>query len=149
MAAAVYPSPLLRAGLIIDAAGSGAVALLQLAATALLAAWTQLPQPLLLGTGLFMVGYTALVAGMARAPRLPVALVRFVVVGNVGWALAALALLLGGWVQPTTAGQAFVAVHVVSVLGFAALQGAGLARSLPSSSVSALTETSGRRTMAP
>lgn len=127
---AVFPSPLLRAGLTLDAVGSGAMALLQLAATAQLAAWLQLPHPLLLGTGLFMLGYAALTGWMARAQRLPAALVRLVVFGNVGWAVAAAALLLAGAVAPSPLGLGFVAVHVVSVLGFAALQGPGLARSL-------------------
>jgi hypothetical protein len=126
---AVFPSPLLRAGLTLDAVGSGAMALLQLAASAPLAVWLQLPQPLLLGTGLFMLGYAALTAWMARAPRLPVALVRLVVFGNVGWAVAVAALVLSGAVAPSLLGLGFVAVHALSVLGFAALQGPGLARS--------------------
>lgn len=126
---AVFPSPLLRAGLTLDAVGSGAMALLQLAATAQLAAWLQLPHPLLLGTGLFMLGYAAITGGMARAQRLPVALVRGVVIGNLGWAAAVLALVMSGAVAPSLLGLAFLAVHAVSVLGFAALQGPGLARS--------------------
>jgi hypothetical protein len=126
---AVFPSPLLRAGLTLDAVGSGAMALLQLAAAAPLAGWLQLPQPLLFGTGLFMLGYAALTAWMARAPRLPAALVRLVVAGNVGWAVAAAALVLAGAVAPSPLGYGFVAVHALSVLGFAALQGPGLARS--------------------
>jgi hypothetical protein len=126
---AVFPSPLLRAGLTLDAVGSGAMALLQLAATTQLAAWLQLPHPLLLGTGLFMLGYAALTGWMARAPRLPVALVRLVVFGNVGWAVAAAALVLAGAVAPSPLGLGFLAVHALSVLGFAALQGPGLARS--------------------
>lgn len=128
---AVFPAPLLRAGLTLDAAGSGAMALLQLAATETLAAWLQLPQPLLLGTGLFMLGYAALTAGMARAPRLPVALVRLVVYGNVGWALAAALLVLGGVLSPSASGLGFVAVHAASVLGFASVQGLGLRWSEP------------------
>lgn len=120
------PAPLLRAGLFLDAAGSGGMALLQLALAAWLAQHTQLPHMLLLGTGAFMLGYAALTAWMGRAPRLPLALVRLVIVGNVGWALAAVALLLGGVLVPSALGLAFVGVHAVSVLAFAALQGLGL-----------------------
>lgn len=126
---AVFPSPLLRAGLTLDAVGSGAMALLQLLLSSALVAWLQLPQPLLLGTGLFMLGYAALTAWMARAPRLPVALVRLVVFGNVGWAVAAATLVLAGAVAPSPLGVGFVAVHALSVLAFAALQGPGLVRS--------------------
>jgi hypothetical protein len=136
---AVFPAPLLRVGLTLDAAGSGAMAVLQLAATAQLAAAMQLPQPLLLGTGLFMLGYAALTGWM----------VRLVVFGNVGWAVAAAALPLLGWVAPNAWGLGFLAVHAVSVLVFAALQGPGLARSPRAPAVSVLTETSGRRNMAP
>jgi hypothetical protein len=148
---AVFPSPLLRAGLTLDAVGSGAMALLQLLLSSTLVTWLQLPQPLLLGTGLFMLGYAALTAWMARAPRLPVALVRLVVFGNFGWAVAVLLLVLAQGVAPNALGLAFLAVHAVSVLGFAALQGPGLARSHPfrAGSISALTETSGGRTMHP
>lgn len=129
---AVFPSPLLRAGLTLDAVGSGAMALLQLLLSSTLVTWLQLPQPLVLGTGLFMLGYAALTGWMARASRLPVALVRLVVFGNLGWAAAAVLLLvLVEGVAPSTLGLAFLAVHAVSVLGFAALQGPGLVRSAP------------------
>lgn len=147
---AVLPSPLLRAGLALDAVGSGGMALLQLAATAQLAVWLQLPHPLLLGTGLFMLGYAALTGWMARAPRLPVPLVRGVVIGNVGWAVAVAVLVLAAAVAPSPLGFGFLAVHAVSVLGFAALQGPGLARSpsaATAANISVLTETSGGRTM--
>jgi hypothetical protein len=123
------PAPLLRAGLLVDAAGSGAMALLQLALTTWLAEHLRLPHALLLGTGVFMLGYAALTAWMGRAPRLPLALVRLVIVGNVGWALAAVALVLGGALAPAPLGLAFMGVHAASVLGFAALQQLGLARS--------------------
>lgn len=126
----IIPSTLLRVGLFVDALGSGGMALLQLALTAWLAQQLQLPQALLLGTGWFMLGYAGLTAWMGRAPRLPLALVRLVIFGNVGWALAAAALVLGGVLAPSPLGLAFVGVHAVSVLAFAALQGLGL-RAVP------------------
>ncbi len=47
---------------------------------------------------------------------------------NVAWALECSVILLGGWMSPTALGQAFIAVQIVAVLLFAALQFVGLKR---------------------
>ena len=123
------PSALLRRALLGDAAGSLDVAALQLAAAAPLAALTQLPALLLAGSGLVMAVYGALLLLMARRTRLPRALVPAVIVGNVGWALGA--LLVGIQAAPALPGLALLAVHALWTLLFAALQQAGLSRSVP------------------
>jgi hypothetical protein len=123
------PNTLLRSALVLDALGSGPVAVLHFAGGAALAQRTGIPADVLSGTGLFMVVYVALLVLLATRPRLPVALVQFVVVGNAAWALGAFALGVGAGWPLTGAGVALVAVHVVAVLLFAALQYLGLRQS--------------------
>ncbi len=54
----VNPSPRLKAALLADAIVSGAIAVLQVAAPALLSAWLKLPRELIVETGVFLVAYT-------------------------------------------------------------------------------------------
>lgn len=125
----IAPSPLLRRALLADALGSLPVAALHLMATAPLAAATQLPAALLGASGAVMAAYVASLLVMAGRTRLQRWLVQAVVVGNAGWALAALAL--GLWLWPAAAGWALLALHAAWVLAFAALQAIGLRRSAP------------------
>ena len=127
----VRPHSLLRTALLVDAAGSGALALLQLLATDTLAPLLGVPAPVLLGTGLFFVAYVTLLVLMARAAQLPVALVWLVVVGNAGWAVGCVGAMLSGWLQPSAAGVGYLLFQAVAVLLFATLQRMGLARSTP------------------
>lgn len=122
----IQPSPLLKQALFADALISGAVALLQVGPTAMLAGLLQLPPALLQATGLFLVGYVALLLGLARAARVWAPLIGLVVLGNVGWAVGCVALLVSGAVVPSGLGTLFVWVQAVTVLLFAALQGRGL-----------------------
>lgn len=123
----VQPSTLLRRALLIDAAASGAVAALQLAAGATLAAVTSLPPALLLESGLFLVAYVMLLLAMASIATAPKALVQVVIIGNCGWALGALGVALA--LAPTGWGWAWLAAQAAAVLAFAALEQAGLQRS--------------------
>ncbi|MBI5256860.1 MAG: hypothetical protein HY855_10205 [Burkholderiales bacterium] len=125
------PSPLLKTALLIDAAMSAAMAALQLAATAPLGHSLQLPTLLLQESGLFMLAYAVLLVFMARAARLPSALVGLVVWGNLGWALGCALLAGSTWLQPSVAGLGFLAVHAAGVLAMAALEFAGWRRSTP------------------
>lgn len=127
----VHPSPLLRAALWLDAAGSGAVALLQLSATTVLAAWTGLAPLLLVDSGVVMLLWVALLLWLARQRTPSRTLLQAVVAGNLGWAVAAAAL--AGWLQPPAPGLALLALHVGAVTLFALLQAAGLRRSAPAS----------------
>ena len=121
-------SPTLKAALLADAVVSGAVAVQQLALTAPLAELTQLPAPLLSGTGLFMVGYTALLLALWRAPRVLPWLIKFIVAGNIGWALACLYLLAGQVVPFNAWGEALLLVQAAGVLMLAGWEGLGFRR---------------------
>lgn len=121
-------SPTLKAALLADAVVSGAVAVQQLAFTAPLAELTGLPAALLSGTGLFMVGYTALLLALWRAPRVLPWLIQLIVVGNVGWALACLALLAGQVVPFNAWGEALLLVQALGVLVLGGWEGLGLRR---------------------
>ncbi len=127
----VHPSPLLKFALLADAAVSGAMGVLQLSATATLAALLELPQALLLGTGEFLVVYALLLVGMATRARLWAALVVFIVLGNVMWGLACMALSGTGTLAPNALGIVFLLLQAAAVAVFAALEWRGLYRSTP------------------
>lgn len=125
----IHPGPLLKTVLRLDAAATLALALPQVVLAGRLAPLLQLPQPLLLESGLVMLAWAVAVLLMARAHRLPVALLRVVIAGNVLWAVAATGLAL--WLDPSAAGLGLLAAHAAGVLLFAGLQRAGLHRSAP------------------
>lgn len=123
------PSTLLRRALQADAVVSGAMALLLSLAAGPLSRLLALPQPLLLETGLFLIGYAALVGWLGTRSVLPRALVLIVIGGNALWTLASVALLLSGAVTPNALGIAFVLIQATAVGIFAELQFIGLKRS--------------------
>lgn len=125
----LVPSRLLRAALVIDAVGTAPVALLHVAGGVALVQATGIPQDMLYGTGAFCLVYVALLAWLAMRRRLPVGVVTLIVLGNVAWACATLGLAFGAGWPLTGYGEALVAVHVVAVLLFAALQYRGLQQS--------------------
>jgi hypothetical protein len=111
-----------------DAASCAATAGLQLAFTDALASLTGLPASLLVGTGVFMLGYAAAAAAMAARSTPPRALIGLVVIGNFGWAAACVALLASGVVNATGIGMAWVLLQAVTVVILAELQWTGLRR---------------------
>ena len=127
----IHPSPLLRRALMADASASLVFAVAQLVTTGALARTLGLPAALLVGTGLFFVGYAAMLLTVARASRVARELVLFIVLGNVGWALGCTELLLSHTLPVTPAGSMFVIAQVSFVLTFAALEYRGLRRSRP------------------
>lgn len=124
----VAPSRPLVLALRTDAAVSGAVALLQLAAAGLIGALTQLAVPLLFASGLFLVGYVGLLLLLAAARRVWRPLLWLVIAGNVLWALGAAALAEAG--GASMLGIAYLALHALTTLFFAAWEGIGLRRSV-------------------
>lgn len=120
----ITPSSFLKRVLLADAGVSGAVALLQLVATKQLAELTGLPAVLLLGTGLFLVGYVTLLIVLATRSRVWSSMIWLVIAGNLGWAVAA--LIVGATVPGTLLGEAFAAVHAIAVTTFAYLEYRGL-----------------------
>lgn len=109
-----------------DAASCAATGALQLAATQPLAALTGLPTPLLVGTGIFLLAYALAAAWMARRQPAPRTLIGLVALGNLGWALGCVALMLAGRLPLTGWGMAWLAAQAVVVLVLADLQVAGL-----------------------
>ncbi len=130
----ILPSRLLRLALVVDAAATGALAVLQLALPDALSRLLMLPRGLLLETGAFLVGYVILLVVMARSQRLWSWLVRTVVVGNLLWAVGCVALLATGAVQPGALGMAYMAMQALAVMVFAGAQYLGLRRSAPAAS---------------
>jgi len=122
-------SNLLRLALRLDAIATFASGLLMSAASGTLAATFGLPQPLVLGAGLFCLAYAALVGWMSLAARLPAAGVWSIIIGNIGWAIACLELAFGSAYAPTSLGVAFLVSQALAVLVFADLQWFGLRRS--------------------
>ena len=128
----IETSRLLKLTLRADALVSGAVALIHTVATASLAGLTRLPEPLILGTGIFLFAYVLLLLAMSAPARLWTPLVRLVIVGNAIWAVEALTLVGGaGGVEPGGLGVAWLIIHAVTVAGFALIQFVGLRRSRP------------------
>ena len=125
----IQPSTFLRRALVADAVVTGAVALLQTFGAGLLTPMLNLPQPLLLETGLFLIAYTALVGWLGTRQSMPAALVAIVIAGNVGWALGSIALMFSGAVTPNLLGYAFIALHAITTGVFAELQYIGLRKS--------------------
>jgi hypothetical protein len=128
-ASMIRPSALLRRALQADAVVSGAMALLLTLAAGTLSPLLALPEALLLDTGLFLIGYAALVGWLGTRAVLPRTMVLIVIAGNALWTLGSVALLLSGSVAPNALGIAFVLVQATAVGIFAELQFIGLRRS--------------------
>lgn len=125
----IQPSTFLRRALLADAVVTGAVALLQTFGAGVLAPMLNLPHPLVIETGLFLIAYTALVGWLGTRQSMPRALVAIVIAGNAAWAVGSIALMFSGWVSPNLLGYAFIAVHAISTGVFAELQYIGLRKS--------------------
>lgn len=125
----IHPSLLLRRAIQIDAVVSGAMALLLSFAAGTLAPLLQLPEALLLESGLFLIAYVALIGWLGLRATMPKLLVLAVIIGNAAWTLGSIALLFSGAVSPNLLGQLFVAAQAIAVGVFAELQFVGLRRS--------------------
>lgn len=125
----LFSSPrFLRNVLLVDAASCLACGALQLVLPGTLPSLLGLPAPLVLGTGVFLLLYGVLVAWLATREPVPRAPVGLVALGNIGWGIACVALLMGHHVAPTTLGQAYVIVQAATVFLLADLQLLGLWR---------------------
>jgi hypothetical protein len=122
-------SHFLRRALLVDAAITGAAAVLLVAGAPILQDLLGLRPALLRGAGLSLIPFTALLWYLLRADPLPRGAVWLVVACNAIWALDSIALLFTGWVDPTGIGQAFVVFQALIVAGFAEMQYLGLRRS--------------------
>ncbi len=126
----VQPARLLKFALFADAGASLALGVLQLLLPSMLTQQLGLPTLLLTGTGLFLLGYALILVLLASARQVWAAAIQFIVIGNVGWTVACVALLASSSVAPTLLGTAFIVAQAAAVLLFAYLQQAGLRESL-------------------
>lgn len=128
----IFFSPrFLRYVLLADAASCLVTGAMQVVFTDALSHVLQLPAALLGGTGWFLLIYGAAVAWLAVHENVPRVLVWALVAGNLGWAVACLALLASGWVAPAAWGIAWVLAQAATVTVLAELQWAALRRTRP------------------
>jgi hypothetical protein len=125
----VLSSPnFLRNVLWADAASCLGSGLLQVLLTGVMASMLGLPAALLSSTGLFLLVYAAAVGFIATRRPLPRAVIWLLVVGNLGWALACVEVLISNWATVTVLGTAYVLVQALTVAVLAELQWFGLRR---------------------
>lgn len=122
-------STFLRRVLFADAATCIAAGLLMTLGANLLAQFLGLPFALSRYAGLSLFPFAALLVylGMRRDVSPPA--IWLVVALNVLWMVDSFLILLGGWIQPTVFGVAFVVAQAVGVGFFAALEYLGLRKS--------------------
>jgi len=125
----INPSQFLRRALVADAIFSGVSALGLTFGAGAFASLFNLPETLLLETGLFLIAYTALVGWLGTRGSVPKPLVMIVVAGNAAWTLASIALLFSAAVAPNLLGEITVVAQAIATGVFAELQYVGLRRS--------------------
>lgn len=118
----------LRTILNIDAAICAGFGLLCVTGAGLLADLTALPRELLLYAGLSLFPVAALMALVARQTKPSRPLLWLIVLGNEGWMLGSIAILVAGLVQPNTLGYAFVIAQALAVAPMTLLEYQGLRR---------------------
>ncbi|MGJ5081317.1 hypothetical protein [Bradyrhizobium sp. SZCCHNR1015] len=125
----ITSSALLRRALLADAAFGGVAGLALTFGASPLATLLQLPDALLLETGLFLIVYAGFVGWLGWRQMAPRPLILLVIAGNAAWTVGSIALLFSGVVTPNVLGEIFVAVQAVGTGVFAELQYMGLRRS--------------------
>jgi hypothetical protein len=120
----------LRRALLLDAAASGATALLVIAAAGLLEGLLGLPAALLRWAGLVLLPYVAFVVYAGTREDISRSAVWAIIVTNILWAIASVLLLVSGWVAPTALGYAFVVGQALVVALLGELQYTGLRRQM-------------------
>lgn len=125
----IRPSSFLSRALLADAVFSGVAALAFTFGAGAFAPLFNLPQVLLLETGLFLITYAAFVGWLGSRPEMMKALVWIVIVGNAAWTLGSIALLFSGSVSPNMLGTVMVVAQAIATGVFAELQYVGLRRS--------------------
>jgi hypothetical protein len=96
--------------------------ILQVALTGPLSSYFGLSENLLMGTGVFLLVYGAVVAFLATRKQVPGAIIGLLIVGNIAWGVLAVATLLGGDARITLLGKGYVTAQALTVLILAQLQ---------------------------
>ncbi len=113
---------LLRLVLKLDAAASGALGILSLAAGPALDGLLGTPLALLWPVGLFLVAWAAALWVIASRPRIGRTAVRVVILLNLLYAVDGVVIVAAGWLPLTALGTAFVLFQAAGVALFAAAQ---------------------------
>jgi hypothetical protein len=125
----VSVSRFVRNVLLADAAVSAAVGLVMALGGAALQPLLGLPASLLVGAGLFLFAYVAVLVWLSRRESLPRVALWVLMGTNLLWAVECVVIALGNGYAPTLLGQIFLGMNVVTVLVFAELQFICLRRS--------------------
>jgi hypothetical protein len=123
------PASFLRTALLADAAISGATGLLLAIGAGWLEPLLAVPVALARWAGIALLPYAAFLLVLARSESVARSSVLAVIVGNALWALASVALVVSGAIDPNALGTAFVVAQAVVVAAFAEAQLVGLRRS--------------------
>ena len=127
-AATVAPDRALRASLRLDAAASAGLGAIVLTGAAALDTVVGLPAAGLVALGAFLLAYGAGVWRVGRPPRISRPATGMVIVGNLLWTVASLAVAAADPWSMTTPGRVLVVVQAAAVALFAALQLAAVRR---------------------
>jgi hypothetical protein len=118
----------LRLFLGLDAVVTGANGLIYLLAAGPVGDLLDLDAGFLRGIGVFLTVYGVLVGVLARRPVPPATATKAVVEANLLWAVASVAAVVFGWLDPNTVGTVWVPLQALVVAAFAVLQMNGLRR---------------------
>ena len=122
-------STFLRRVLLADAATCAACGLLMTLGAGLLEQLFGLPAELSRYAGISLLPFAAFLVYIATRENLSHPMVWTVIVLNVLWTVDSFLLLLGGWIEPTGAGYAFIIFQAIGVAMFAGLEYFGLRKS--------------------
>ena len=120
----------LRRVLLADAAISGATGILLMVGAGGLHALFGVPPAVIRSAGLLLLPFAAMVLYFARSEALSSGRVWTVILMNVAWVAASFLVLVGGWIDPTVLGMAFVVLQALAVAVLAELQYTTMRRAL-------------------
>jgi hypothetical protein len=120
-------SPLsLRTVLFFDAATCAVMGTALMLGAGPIASLTLIPPSLLYYAGLMLLPIAAFMALVALPANPPALGVWLVILGNIGWVIASVALIFGDWIAPNTLGILFIGAQAAAVALLAALEYGGL-----------------------
>ncbi|HEV2061063.1 MAG TPA: hypothetical protein VGR11_17055 [Solirubrobacteraceae bacterium] len=116
----------LRSALKLDALVTGANGGAYLVAAQPLGDLLGLSAVVLRALGVVLLAFGAVLWLSAARPSVARGVGVAVVVANAAWALASIAVAVGGWMSPTAIGTLWIIIQAIVVAGFAELQAAAL-----------------------
>ncbi len=126
----VRSSSLLRRVLFFDAAVSAATGIMMVAGAGTLHTLLGVPASLMRYSGLALLPFAVMVVYFARSGELSSSRVWTVILLNAAWVAASVLVLVGGWIDPTAIGMAFVVFQALVVAALAEFQYTLMRRSL-------------------